>query len=239
MKEEALLEYVKNIYIKKPDVREDVNFFIAHIFKNDLKTIGIEYDKITGMDLLNEMVNSKLTNVRDIINAWEKIKLEYKNDISENVASKKENTKVKTPVSYKEYDMTDTHGNRLYSKGATVYLRLAKGEHRKLGVIDPKQKVFAVKRERIKHLFRKNNSYGFNHHFLSTPTIAFDKILLEDDYGKFLIPVKYVMENGKFLNFLQKGFERQLFLQLERIETFKQDDALSVEGAEDEIVKEK
>jgi hypothetical protein len=45
------------------------------------------------------------------------------------------------------------------------------------------------------------------------------------------------MENSKFLNFLQKGFERQIFLQLERIETFKQDDASSVEGSEDEVIK--
>ncbi len=215
-----------------------VNFFIAHTFKRDLKAIGINYTDISGKELLNQMINRKLTSVEDITEAWKQVKSEYKNDISENVASKRENAKQDNPVSYREYDMTDTHGNRLYSKGATVYLRLAKGEHRKLGVIDPKQKVFAVKRERAKHLFRKNNSYGFNHHFLSTPTIAFNKILLEDDYGKFLIPVKYLLEQAKFLNFLQKGFERQIFLQLERIETFKQDDAKSVEGAEDEIVKE-
>jgi hypothetical protein len=231
-----LLERIKNIYIKKPD--EDVNFFIAHTLKSDLKNNGLDYEAMTAKELLNEMVNKKLTDIEEIISAWKQVKSEYKNDISENVSSKRENPKISQPVSYKEYDMTDTHGNRLYSKGATVYLRLSQGEHRKLGVIDPKQKVFAVKRERAKHLFRKNNSYGFNHHFLSTPTVAFDKILLEDDYGKFLIPVKYVMENSKFLNFLQKGFERQIFLQLERIETFKQDDVTSVEGAEDEIVKE-
>lgn len=234
-----LLEHIRNIYIKKPDVRDDVNFFIAHTFKDDLKNSGLNYEAMSAKELLNEMVNKKLTNVDEIISAWNQVKSEYKNDISENASSKRENPKISQPVSYKEYDMTDTHGNRLYSKGATVYLRLAKGEHRKLGVIDPKEKVFAIKRKRVGHLFKKWNAYGFNHHFFSTPTKAFDKILLEDEYGKFLFPVKKIMEDPAYLHFRGQGFERQVFLALEIIETFKQDNAPSVEGAEDEIVKEK
>lgn len=236
--ESKLLERIRNMYVKKSDARGDVNFFIAHIIKQDLKTLGLEYDKITGKDLLNEMVNGKFTKVDDIISAWNQIKSEYKNDISENASSKRENTKMIAPVSYKEYDMTDTHGNRLYSKGATVYLRLTKGETRKLGVIDPKEKIFAIKRERVKHLFRKFNAYGFNHHFFSTPTTAFDKILLEDDYGKYIFPVKEIInENSTYLHFLGQKFERQVFLKLERMETFRQDDASSIAGTEDEEIK--
>jgi hypothetical protein len=234
---EDLSNHIKNIFIKKPEMRGDVNFFIAHVFKHDLKSGGLDYEKITGKDLLNEMVNKRLSSVDEIIEVLNKLKDEYKNDISENVASKRENAKVSKPVGMKEYDMVDTHGNRLYSKGATVYLKLAKGEHRKLGVIDPKQRVFAVKRERMKHLFRKFNAYGFNHHFFSTPSAAFDKILLEDDFGKYLIPVKMILE-GSYLHFLGNGFERQVFLPLERIELLKQDSGVeSVEGAEDEAVK--
>jgi hypothetical protein len=231
-----LLEHIRNIYIKKPD--EDVNFFIAHTLKGDLKNNGLDYEVMTAKELLNEMVNKKLTDIEEIISVWKQVKSEYKNDISENASSKRENTKISQPVSYKEYDMTDTHGNRLYSKGATVYLRLAKGEHRKLGVIDPKQKVFAVKRERAKHLFRKFNAYGFNHHFFSVPTTAFDKILLEDDYGKYVFPVKEIISaNSTYLHFLGQKFERQVFLRLERMETFKQDSASSVQGSEEEIIK--
>ena len=239
MMDEKLLEYIKSIYIKKFDARGDVNFFIAHTFKRDLKAIGIEYDKITGKDLLNEMVNSKLTNVDDIIEAWKQIKSEYKNDISENVASKRENIKITEPVPYREYDMVDTHGNRIYSKGATVYLKLAGGgKIRRLGVIDPKEKVFAIKRRREDHLFLKWNSYGFNHHFFSTPTKAFNKILLEDEYGKYLFPVSQIINNDSvYLHFLGKKYERQVFLPLEIINTFKQDNAESVEGAEDEVVE--
>jgi hypothetical protein len=236
MKEELLLEHIRNIYIKKPD--EDVNFFIGHIWKHDLKKSGLKYEEITAKDLLNEMVNKRMTDVESIINALNQIKSEYKNNISENITSKRENPKQSEPLSYREYDMTDTHGNRLYSKGATVYLRLSKGEHRKLGVIDPKEKVFAIKRERLKHLFRKFNAYGFNHHFFSVPTTAFDKILLEDDYGKYVFPVKEIInENSTYLHFLGQKFERQVFLRLERMELFKQDNTLSVEGAEDEIVE--
>src|SRR3989304_1423 len=99
-----LEERIRSIYIKKLECRSDVNFFIAHVFKNDLKNNGLEYDKITGKELLNELVNKKLTDVNEIISAWSKVKSEYKNDISENVASKRENTKQAEPVSYKEYD---------------------------------------------------------------------------------------------------------------------------------------
>lgn len=236
--ESKLVDQIRNIYIKKPDVRDDVNFFIAHTFKNDLKSSGLNYETMTGKELLNEMVNKRFTSVDEIIEAWKQVKSEYKNDISENASSKRENTKVSQPVPYKEYDMVDTHGNRLYSKGATVYLHLKNGEHRKLGVIDPKEKIFAIKRERARHLFRKFNAYGFNHHFFSTPTVAFDKILLEDDYGKFLFPVKKIIQDSSYLHYLGRGFERQVFLKLEIIETFKQDNAPSIEGAEDEEVKE-
>lgn len=239
--ETQLEKFIRNMYDKKIDCREDVNFFIAHTWKRDLKEAGLSYDEMTTKDFLNAMVNQKLTDVRAIIMVWEKIKSgagAASNDISENIPENKKKKSNNTDnISYREYDQTDTHGNKIYSKGATIYLKL-QHETRKLGVIDPKQKVFAIKRERLKHLFRKNNSYGFNHHFLSTPTVVFDKILLEDDYGKFLIPTKYILENAKFLNFLQKGFEKQVFLRLELIETFKQEEVVSVDGAEDETVQQ-
>jgi len=235
---EELYGHIKNIFLKKPEMRSDVNFFIAHVFKSDLKKGGLDYEKITGKDLLNEMVNKRLSSVDEIIEVLEKLKDEYKNDISENVASKRENSKVSKPVGMKEYDMVDTHGNRLYSKGATVYLKLAKGGHRKLGVIDPKQRVFAIKRERGEHLFRKFNAYGFNHHFFSTPSAVFDKILLEDEYGKYVFPVKEIInDHSTYLHFLGQKFERQVFLPLEVMERFRQDGVQSVEGSEDETVK--
>lgn len=79
----------------------------------------------------------------------------------------------------------------------------------------------AVKRVRDKHLFRKFNAYGFNDYVLRNQT-TFDWIRLSDDEGNhWKIPVTFISEYGKFLNFKQQGFELQRFVSLEQIEQFR------------------
>jgi hypothetical protein len=49
----------------------------------------------------------------------------------------------------------------------------------------------------------------------------FDDVLLIDDSGAYLIPRKYILEEGKFMNFKNNGgFELQIFLSLDLIEDF-------------------
>lgn len=239
--ETQLREFIKSWYDKKSGCPEqsDVNFFIAHVWKRDLKESKLDYEKMVVKEMLNKMVNKGLTNVKDIIRIWEELRagVEIKaNDITERNPRKK--TSVENNVTYREYDMTDTHRNKIYSKGGTIYLKLASGETRKLGVIDPKEKMFIIKRERWKHLILANNSYGYNHHFFSIPSAAFNRVLVEDEHGRYIFPVsELINENSPYLHFLRKGFERQVCLTIPRMETFRQPDAQLAETTKDEIIK--
>lgn len=80
-------------------------------------------------------------------------------------------------------------------------------------------KLLHVTRNREKHLFRNLNAYGFNHEILYN----FDnyKIDLYDDYNNWLIPVQFILQNGKFLHFADNKLEIQIFVKLEQIENFK------------------
>ena len=77
-----------------------------------------------------------------------------------------------------------------------------------------------LKRDRSKHLFRKNNSYGFNE-YLIRASKTFDNVKLVDDTGTYVFPKTTILEKGSYLFFKQQGFEKQLFLQLDEIEKFK------------------
>lgn len=104
-----------------------------------------------------------------------------------------------------------------------IYLKLkAEKRKRKLGIINIATRTFYAKRNSKKHLFRKNESYGFNHKLLSE-TKRFDKVRLQDENSEWLIPVSYILENGSFLHFKGDGFERQIFIPLQKIVSFKRE----------------
>jgi hypothetical protein len=102
----------------------------------------------------------------------------------------------------------------------TLSLKLS-GEKssRELGFIDMKSRKFHVKRKREKHLFKKNSSYGFNHKLLNDAK-HFDTIVLEDEHLTWEIPREFILKNGSFLHFKSDGFERQIFIPLEKIKQF-------------------
>lgn len=91
---------------------------------------------------------------------------------------------------------------------------------RLLGNILPKARVFVVYRNRQKHLFKKNNSYGFNEHILRTATM-FDHVELIDDFGIYKIPRELILSSGTYLDFKSVGYEKQIFLSLDIIEKHK------------------
>ncbi len=122
--------------------------------------------------------------------------------------------------------LTDEVGNQLVcrnnGKRIIMSLKLVKEDrHRRIGIINIATKTMEVRRKRDRHLFIKGNSYGFNHQLLADAKL-FDKIRLFDEIGEWLIPKAYILTNGSFLNFINKGgFERQTFVTLEEIEQFK------------------
>ena len=111
----------------------------------------------------------------------------------------------------------DKFDNSIIISGNIISIQLKnEARTREIGVINQKERYFAVNRIREKHLFRKNNSYGFNHYILSNAK-KFDSIRLSDDFGTWLIPIKLILEKGSFLHFNKVGFELQIFLTLDII----------------------
>lgn len=132
--------------------------------------------------------------------------------------------KPKLPEVFKS--ITDVKGNQLICKdngkriAITLKLVAEKGKGRRIGVINPKRRILEVRRNREEHLFRKFNGYGFNHKLLSDAK-RFDNIMLNDNYERWLIPKQFILESKKYLNFLNGGFELQVFVSLDEIEQFK------------------
>ena len=113
----------------------------------------------------------------------------------------------------------DKFNNSIIISGNIISIKLkSESRKREIGVINPQERYFAVNRIREKHLFRKNNSYGFNHYILQNAK-KFDKIKLSDDFGTWLIPIKLILEKGSFLHFNKNGFELQIFLPLDVIQS--------------------
>ena len=125
-------------------------------------------------------------------------------------------------------EVKDKNGNKLITtvKGNVILKLVKEKRQRKLGVINRAKRIFTIKRKRAKHLHRKTNSYGFNHHLISRAK-TFDTILLKDEYGEYTFPVSKILAHGKtFMHFLQQGFELQIFLPLEIIELHRKADKI-------------
>jgi hypothetical protein len=91
---------------------------------------------------------------------------------------------------------------------------------REVGKVDLKSRTIEMVRNKERHLFRKNNSYGFNEYLIKTGK-TFDTIKLTDDLGTYIFPKKELLEKGSYLFFKQQGFEKQLFLPLEEINKYR------------------
>lgn len=115
-------------------------------------------------------------------------------------------------------DAKDTLNNIWFKDNETIYLKLDKEDfNRTLGKV--KGDTFFVKRVREKHLFRKNNSYGFNGSIIEQ--LGVDFIELYEDSGIFKFPVDVLRQFGDYLHFKDEGFERQMFLPLSIIDKYR------------------
>lgn len=119
---------------------------------------------------------------------------------------------------------SDEQGNFFITKESgnvlTICLRLHNESHeREIGKIYLNERILEIKRNREKHLFRKNKSYGFNEHIIKTGK-RFHKIQLSDEQNTYLFNKELVLEKGSYLHFKNLGFEKQLFLPLSEMEKF-------------------
>jgi len=102
-----------------------------------------------------------------------------------------------------------------------VKLLLKNMKPRMIGTVTKSTRTIEMRRKRGKHLHYMTNSYGFNDYILREQT-TFDWVRLSDDLGNhWKIPVSYILEEGKYLNFKGQGFELQRFVSLENLEQFR------------------
>lgn len=101
----------------------------------------------------------------------------------------------------------------------TLHLKGNKGG-RNIGRVRIADGVLEVVRNRDKHLMKKGKAYGFNEYVMRTAK-TFDTIELQDDYGTYVFPRRLILDRGSYLHFKEEGFEKQLFLPLFIIQSFK------------------
>jgi hypothetical protein len=123
----------------------------------------------------------------------------------------------------------DSDGNKVIATDDGEHIKLelklkSETRIRKLGYIDKARGYFFVERSREDHLFRKNESYGFNYGILEQAQ-TFDYICLfeRDNTGAWKIPLSFIMDkkNHNVLYFKGNGFERQVFIEIKTMEPFR------------------
>lgn len=133
--------------------------------------------------------------------------------------------KPKTPAEIREFLIDDSGLNRVIlkvtDKTMVVWLKLKTegARKRKIGTITRSTRTMVIKRDRSKHLLIKANAYGFNQYILESAK-SFNTIRLSDQYHDWKIPVKDILEKGKFLFFKQQGFEVQRFMSLDELKPY-------------------
>ena len=118
----------------------------------------------------------------------------------------------------------DEQGNHFVTRESgnvlTICLKLNnETREREIGKVYLKERILEIKRNREKHLFRKNKSYGSNEHVIRTGK-TFDKIQLSDEQNTYLFQKELILIKGSYLHFKDLGFEKQLFLPLSEMENF-------------------
>jgi hypothetical protein len=130
-----------------------------------------------------------------------------------------EKTSIKIPDAAGNYILVETLAGLRGYKTVSIYLA-AERRKRKMGTINIAMKTISIDRKRGKHLHRSSQSYGFCHKLLSEGRL-FTHVHLTDEHGTFLIPVRKILDSGKFLFFKQQGFERQIFFPVASMEEYR------------------
>jgi hypothetical protein len=116
---------------------------------------------------------------------------------------------------------------------------------RLIGEIDTENLTMLVKRDKSRHFLREMLAYGFNYTVINDIVDLRNILMLETDGERktyYLIPVKFIKENGKVKEFNKTGFEIQIFLRHEYLTRFLfkgrfEHGRLRIQGKGDESIK--
>lgn len=111
-------------------------------------------------------------------------------------------------------NIKDNYGNLIYSKDWKIFLYLKeKQQTRKLGQVF-EWDLYCERKN--KHILKKYNAYGFNYELLKVLNPE-NYIFVKTELGIVMkIQIKQALNDGKFLFYLKDGFEKQLFVPLEK-----------------------
>ena len=132
-------------------------------------------------------------------------------------------SKVRTNSVFRSFYIDMDNYIRIESNDRLIKLTLMlyNSEPRFVGTITKSTRTIEIRRKMSVHLFRMANAYGFNEYILKNSK-TFDWIRLRDDAGNdWKIPKQFIIDNGKYLNFKEQGFELQLFVPLEMLEPYR------------------
>lgn len=119
----------------------------------------------------------------------------------------------------------DSAGNeislqRTSSATYRVTLYLSKlGVNRTLGVMNTVTKTLTVSRTSKRHLMRKLNAYGLNDWVLHHLPVENVHFIIDGKH--YEMSKQQILDDGKYLNFQQQGFELQIFVTVETLNKFK------------------
>jgi len=115
----------------------------------------------------------------------------------------------------------DEEGNAMFREGNNIMLKLLDHPKRLLGKLNFENGIISVYRDNTKHILRINNSYGFNYSMLIKSKSIKNIVIVTNDNEVYIVPTEFIFNNGEFLHFKKTGFEKQIFIGLDKIKQFK------------------
>jgi hypothetical protein len=116
----------------------------------------------------------------------------------------------------------DSAGNKLYQNGTSVMLYIAKEErHRNIGnLVVKKNGVWCYYKSVSKrNLFRTTNSIGINYALLEKLPDNAEILIFLNHANQYILTKNEVLKHGSFLHFKTSGFEKQIFVPIEKWRT--------------------
>lgn len=113
----------------------------------------------------------------------------------------------------------DIEGNQyILKKDGSLILRL---KNKKCTIGHITGRILYITRKRLIHLHRASNSYGINR-FVVDNAKTFDYIVLEDEFGRYKIPLADLRKrNNPHLHFKKVGFELQVMIPVDELENYR------------------
>jgi hypothetical protein len=120
-------------------------------------------------------------------------------------------------------NVKDEDNNRVYTehKGSWLAVMLEMRNKPAKQIAKLTTDSLLIKKDRNKHLFRRNNSYGLNRLLLTNLPSDITTVIISDEKGVYKIPLQTILKDPETINFDLQGYEPQVLVKIDLIEKFK------------------